>query len=98
MINTKTITVIIIVAILIGVLYVFIEKNLTPAKSLSQSESSSSELTKNAPSQTTVISLPTPEPTLPPINESSDLIGETNTLDMRDYSSYFEELKDTVTK
>lgn len=94
MINAKTVIGVIIVAILVGILYVFVEKNFLPAKSLSQSGASSAqELAKDLPAQTTVIDLPTPEPTLPPIDGSSNLLNEASNLQMRDYSSYFEDLK-----
>lgn len=94
MINAKTITGVVIVAILIGVLYVVFEKNFTPAKTLNESETSSAqEIAKDSPAQTSVIDLPTPEPTLSPIDGSSNLLNEASNLQMRDYSSYFEDLK-----
>ena len=53
------------------------------------------ELSKENPpvQQSTVISLPTPKPTLAPIDGSSDLLNEASNLQMRDYSTLFEELK-----
>lgn len=94
MINAKTIIGVVVIAILIGVLYVVFEKNFTGTKTFSNSDTSSAqELPKDAPMQTSVIDLPTPEPTLPPIDGSSNLLSEASNLQMRDYSSYFEDLK-----
>lgn len=94
MINAKTVTGVVIIAVLIGVLYVVFEKNFAPEESLSQSETiSTQELSREAPEQTSVTSLPTPDPTPPPITRSSDLATEASGLEMRDYSSYFEGLK-----
>ena len=99
MINAKTITGVIIVAILVGILYVVFEKNFSAPKTFSQSNTSSAqELPKDAPMQSSIMELPTPEPTLPPIDRSSNLLNEASNLQMRDYSSYFEELKETVSK
>lgn len=102
MINAKTIIGVVIVAILVGVLYVLFEKNFT-SQTLSNSQSSSSkELSKDNGTQTTqkkqssLINLPTPNPTPAPLTESSDLAKEAAGLQMRDYSIYFEELKGSV--
>ena|SRR3989344_6065404 len=93
--NAKTIIGVVIVAILIGVLYVVFEKNFTSTKTFNNSDTSSAqELPKDAPMQSSVINLPTPEPTLPPIDSSSNLLNEASSLQMRDYSSYFEDLKE----
>ena len=102
MINTKTIIGVVIVAILIGVIYVLFEKNFSGGNALSNSKSSSAqELSKEtatqAPKQrSSLINLPTPDPIPAPLNESSDLLKEAQGLQMRDYSSYFEQLKDSV--
>lgn len=97
--NFKTILGVVIVAVLIGVLYVVFEKNFLggSAKILS-SANSAQELGEpaNVLPAFTIITLPTPAPTAAPINESSDLLNEAQTLEMRDYSTYFEELKETV--
>lgn len=101
MISPKSIIGVIIVAILIGVLYVSFEKNFSPAKSMSNSQTSSAqELSKENPpvQQSTVISFPSSEPTPAPIDGSSDLLNEASNLEMRDYSTLFEDLKDTVSK
>lgn len=94
--NFKAISAVVILAVLIGVLYVVFEKNFFPEKMSQSSSSSSQEIPKNAPTQSKVLDLPTPEPTLPPITASSDLPGEASKLDMRDYSTYFEDLKSKV--
>lgn len=95
MISPKTVIGVVIVAILIGVVYVSFEKNFSAGKPISTSQSSSSqELSKNNfPQNSSLINLPSPEATLSPISESSDLQNETSNLEMRDYSSYFEDLK-----
>lgn len=95
MINPKTIIGVVIVAILIGVVYVSFEKNFRANKSIKSSQSSSAqELSKeNFPQNSSAISLPDAEATLPPISEKSDLQTEASGLQMRDYSSYFEDLK-----
>ncbi|MBI2593571.1 hypothetical protein HYW44_02930 [Candidatus Daviesbacteria bacterium] len=95
MISPKTVIGVVIVAILIGVVYVSFEKNFSGNKSISTSQSSSAqELSKNNfPQNSSVINLPGPEATLTPISEGSDLQSEASNLQMRDYSSYFEDLK-----
>ena len=99
MITAKTITGVVVVAILIGVLYVVFEKNFTGTKTFNNSDASSAqELPKDSPVQSSAIELPTPEPTLPPIDGSSNLLNEASNLQMRDYSGLFEELKDSVSK
>lgn len=91
----KTILGVVIVAMLIGVLYVVFEKNfLGGSAKISNNASSAQEL--GEPPQTpasTLLNLPTPAPTSAPINESSDLLNEAQILEMRDYSAYFEDLK-----
>lgn len=101
--NAKSIIGVIIVAILIGVLYVVFEKNFTGGAALSNSKSSSSQemskenATQTAPqNQSSAINLPTPQPTPAPLTESSNLLQEAEGLQMRDYSTYFEQLKDSV--
>lgn len=95
MISTKTIIGVVFVAILIGVLYVTFEKNFLKKSISDPGSSPAQELGKqDLPRQSPSTNLPTPEPTLPPITESSDLLNEASSLEMRDYSSYFEGLKD----
>lgn len=99
MISPKTIIGVIVVAIIIGILYVSLEKKFRSNPIGNPEASSSQELTKEeTPKQNSLISLPSPEPTLAPINESSNLLDETTKLEMRDYSSYFVQLKDNVNK
>lgn len=99
--NAKSIVGVIIVAILVGVLYVVFEKNFTGTPTLSNSQTSSSgqklkETAQQAQEESSLISLPTPEPTAAPLSGSSDLLQEAEGLQMRDYSTYFEELKESV--
>lgn len=96
MISAKSIIGVIIVAILIGVLFVTFEKNFNPASSVSSEASSAQELSKeNTPAQQpTLISLPDRESSPPPIDGSSDLLNEASSLEMRDYSTLFENLKE----
>ena len=102
MINAKTIIGVVIVAILIGVIYVLFEKNFSGGNALSNSKSSSAqELSKETVPQETqqqssLINLPTADPTPAPLTNSSDLLQEAQGLQMRDYSTYFEELKGSV--
>jgi hypothetical protein len=102
--SAKAVVAVIIVAILIGVLYVLFEKNFTSGSALSNSNTTASqELGKKAsvqtaPTQTSLLNLPSPESSAAPITESTDLLKEAEGLEMRDYSTYFEELKDTVSK
>lgn len=107
MINSKTIIGVVIVAALIGVLYVVFEKNfisnelkLSANKPMSNSQTSSAqELSKSSfPQQSPLISLPSPKATIPPITETSDLENEASNLEMLDYSSSFEELKSKAQK
>lgn len=95
MMNPKTVIGVVIVAILIGVVYVSFEKNFSANKPINISQSSSAqELSKNNfPQNSSVINLPDPEAMPPPISETSDLQNEASNLELRDYSSYFEELK-----
>lgn len=100
--SAKSIVGVIIVAILIGVLYVVFEKNFTGTQTLSNSQSSSAkELSKETAAQpqqqqSSLINLPTSDPTPAPLTESSDLMLEAEGLQMRDYSTYFEGLKESV--
>lgn len=103
--NLKSIVAVIVLAVFVGVLYVVFEKNFTGGASLSNSKSTSSqELSKdkmtNQPKaqETSIIALPDPAPAGEPVNESTDLPGAANSLEMRDYSTYFEELKDSVSE
>ena len=99
--NIKSIIGVIIVAILIGVLYVVFEKNfsgeaLTNSESSSAQELSKENIAQETMQQSSLMNLPTPEPSPGALTDSSDLLQETRGLQMRDYSTYFEELKDTV--
>jgi hypothetical protein len=98
--SAKSIIGVIIVAILIGVLYVLFEKNFSRTQTLSNSQTapSSEKITETtkAAIQSSLITLPTPEPTPAPLTGSSDLLKEAEGLQMRDYSTYFEEFKDAV--
>lgn len=98
MISFKAILGVIIVAVLIGVLYVSFEKNFFSKGAVSNAKTSSAqELPKdNLQTQTSVITLPTPETTPAPIDGSSNLLNEASNLEMRDYSTLFEDLKDKV--
>lgn len=100
MISPKSIIGVIIVAILIGVLFVTFEKNFNPASSVSSETSSAQELSKEnqQPQQSTLISLPDLEPSPPPIDGSSDLLNEASNLEMRDYSTLFEDLKEKASQ
>jgi hypothetical protein len=95
--NAKTIIAVIIVAVLIGVLYVVFEKNFmdrdNPAEQVAADRMQTAQ---PLPDQPDTMALPTPEPTLPPINGDSNLLEEASTLQMRDYSSMFEDLKNKV--
>lgn len=93
--SAKTIIAVIILAMLTGVIYVLVEKNFFEANTLQSAQILNTQNTQ-APKPSSVISLPSPDPTLPPITESSNLLNETENLQMRDYSSYFEDLKETV--
>lgn len=100
--SAKSVIGVIIVAILIGVLYVVFEKNFLGGESLRDSKSSSAqEVSKNnsqaaAKEEPSLIKYPTPQPSAAAITESSDMLDEAKSLEMRDYSGMFEELKDTV--
>ena len=102
--NIKTIIAVIVIAIFVGVLYVVFEKNFIGGASLSNSKSTSSQelskekMTTQQAAQTTIITLPSPAPAGEPVTESTDLLKAANDLEMRDYSTYFEELKDSVSK
>ncbi len=97
----KNILGVVIVAMLIGVLYVVFEKNfLSETSKISSNTNSAQELGEPAGliPKAMLIALPTPAPTAAPITESSDLLNEAQILEMRDYSTYFEDLKSTVNK
>ena len=98
--NAKSIVAVIIVAILIGVLYVVFEKNFSGTKTLSNSKpSSAQEVAKDmevVQKESSLIEYPEAESTPAPLTDSSDLMQEAEGLQMRDYSTYFEDLKDTV--
>ncbi len=97
MINKKTITGVIIAAILTGVLFVFLEKYLTKNPALNKPQFSPAKQSDLAPSaKPSLIDLPTPQTQASVINESTDLAKEAQSLQMRDYSSYFENLKTKV--
>ena len=87
---------------LIGVLYVLFEKNFAGSGALSNSQSKSAgtkvnqAATEEAEKKSSLINLPTSEATPAPISGTTDLLQEAQGLEMRDYSTYFEELKDTV--
>lgn len=93
----KTILGVVIVAVLIGVLYVVFEKNFLkdPTKVFSNANSAQElgEPADSAPASA-MINLPTPAPTAAPIDGSSNLLNEAQILEMRDYSTYFEDLKE----
>lgn len=100
--NAKSVVGVIIIAILVGVLYVVFEKNFLGVQTLSNSQSSSAkELPKDGVMQQTaqessLIKYPDPEPSPTAITGSTDLSQEAESLEMRDYSTLFEELKDTL--
>lgn len=104
--SAKSIVAVIMVAVLIGVVYVLFEKSFSGNSTLSNSKTASSqELSKkNTPGasvsleKTSVISYPSPEASPAPIDSSTDLLKTTNSLEMRDYSGLFEDLKDSVSK
>lgn len=96
--NTKAVIAVIIVAVLIGVLYVMFEKSFTGSGELSQAPTSSEQVATKLPDQPDTTILPTPEPTLPPIDKNSNLAQEAGALQMRDYSGMFEDLKTKVSK
>lgn len=103
--SAKSIVTVVVIAIFIGVLYVVFEKNFTGGTALSNSKSTSSqELSKEkniaqmSQQKNSIINLPSPAPAGEPVNESTDLLKAAEGLEMRDYSSYFEELKSSVSK
>lgn len=99
--SAKSVIAVVMVAILIGVLYVLFEKNFSQISTLSNSKATSSqELGKqNTPSastpseQSSVINYPSPTTSPAAITSSTDLSAEANSLEMRDYSLLFEQLK-----
>lgn len=102
--SIKAVVGVIIVAMMIGVLYVVFEKNfLSEAKTLSKSNSSSAkELPKDSPQmqtkQSSLIQFPTPQPSPAAIDDKTNLTQTAEGLEMRDYSGMFEDLKDSVSK
>jgi cell division protein FtsN len=100
--NIKSITAVVIVAILIGVLYVVFENNFAGIETMSNSKTTSSkELPKDKAvseslEEPTLIKLPEPAGAGEPITGSTNLLDTAESLEMRDYSTYFEELKDTL--
>lgn len=92
--SSKTVIAVIILAMLTGIIYVLVEKNFFQANTLKSAQTPSGQNSMQPPRPSSVISLPSPDPTLPPITESSNLLNETENLQMRDYSSLFENLKD----
>ena len=100
--SAKSILGVIIVAILIGVVYVVFEKNFTGSETLSNSKpSSAQEVAKDtaaAQEESSLINYPAADSTPASITGSTDLLQEAEGLQMRDYSTYFEELKETVSK
>lgn len=96
--SAKSIIGVIVVAVLIGVLYVVFEKNLTDAASTtSPSIFKKSQQNLPTPAPSTILSYPAPK-TYSEINENSNLLDEASGLEMRDYSPMFEDLKDTANK
>ncbi len=99
--SAKAVVGVIIVAILVGVLYVVLEKNFI-AGSLSDSQTSSSKevpkgtVTSQAPEESSLIKYPEPAGASATIDSSTDLFQTAEGLEMRDYSGMFEELKETV--
>lgn len=96
--NTKAVIAVVVVAVLIGVLYVMLEKSFTGSGALSQAPTSSEQVAIKLPDQPTTTVLPTPEPTFSPIDKNSSLAQEAGALQMRDYSGLFEDLKSKVSK
>ena len=102
--SMKAVIGVIIVAILIGVVYVLFEKNFTGGALTNSQSSSAQELSKGGSTQVKVqeesslINLPDPEPSPPAIDSSTDLLKEAQGLQMRDYSTYFEEFKNTISQ
>lgn len=100
--NAKAVVGVIIVAILIGVLYVVFEKNFIGGGALSNSSSSSAKelpkgtMTQQAAEEPSLLKYP--EPTTPgaPVDGSTDLLQDAQGLEMRDYSGLFEEFKETL--
>lgn len=91
--NKKTIILVIILSILIGI-GIFVVDRLLNNKG-------GSGLIKNATTISNVISkppAPTPKPTLLPITPESNLTVEVDTLNPSDYSEEFKKLKEEVSK
>lgn len=101
--NTKSVVVVVIVAILVGVLYVVFEKNFMGGVSFdnlqttSLKEASEDTVIKKA-EESSIIKYPEPQATGAPVDGSTDLLQDAENLKMRDYSGMFEELKDTVSQ
>ena len=103
--NMKAVIGVVVVAVFIGVLYVVLEKSFFGGEGLSSSGSSSAqELSKSGKAaatpmpEETIITLPEMQSQGSPIDESSDMLSEAESLEMRDYSGLFEEFKDTVSQ
>ena len=97
--SAKAVIGVIIVAIFIGVLYVVFEKNFLGSPTLSNSQPTSKtaatpETTVQTQQKSSLIELPTSDPTPTPVTGSTDLQKEAESLEMRDYSTYFEELEE----
>ena len=85
MINLKTLILIIILLILVGVTLIFVS-NFTHSNNLT---------TQQFTNQTVPLT-PTPLPTLTPINENSNLKEEIKKLTPEDFSKDFDNLKQTL--
>ncbi len=101
MINAKSIIAVVFIAMLVGVLYVLFEKNFpgTPAageSTYSFGEKKSAPVEVKPQEKSSLIKLPEAEGSPEPITGSTDLLKEAESLQMRDNSTYFEELKETV--
>lgn len=103
--SMKAVVGVIVVAIFIGVLYVVLEKSFFGGGALSSSNSSSAqEISKSGKSagttvtEETIITLPEIQMKGAPIDSSSNMLSEAESLEMRDYSGLFEEFKDSLNK
>lgn len=100
--NAKAVVGVIIVAILIGVLYVVFEKNFMGETTLSNSATSSSKevprgtMTQATTEESSLLKYPQPTTSGSEVDGSTDLLQDAQGLEMRDYSGLFEELKGTL--